>query len=585
MSLQNLSPTDKTAARFAMAALTSMDARHPDPIHSAIDLMSPRILGGGTSETDTGATVALHGLDLLAPLIALGDLPTDSPSRQIAVAKLIRSLTANPAAFPQNITSTLQSLRPPQRWTIDIGEIRRLKLSIQASSRTPGESDDPTPKTTGSAPAQESLAGAPTSQAPAAITPSSDDLSRPPPPLFRVADVNLARLAGTDAMFNTATKGTFPSASALFHRLEEATLAAHALYQARGLAAPPAIPATTASPSNQRLTWRRVSTRLAERFSPGNITQGAVPGLDLRKFLTTPLDLWLPSHPVDTIPGMNSDYRFDALVLAQLIGAITQDFNAMLVGPSGCGKTTVIEQAAARLGRPYVRIPVDGEMRRREILGGWLQKTNSTGSYTDWQDGLLTTAFQAPTLVCLDEIDRSDPDLIYAIHQALERTSFQIVDRPGTIIERHAGCRLFGTANTRGAGDAQGLYSIKTPMSEASRNRFTYFIDTKYLSPQEEGILLHARCPHLTPHIATLICLTAADLRQSLQTEAIRTCCSTRQVLDIGQDIAFWSKVSNASETALARASFGRIMQSRAVDEADEMAIAGLLDARLGAQQ
>ena len=221
-------------------------------------------------------------------------------------------------------------------------------------------------------------------------------------------------------------------------------------------------------------------------------------------------------------------------------------------------------------------------MRRRDILGGWLQVQGDTGSYTAWMDGALTIAYGMPSMIVLDEFDRADPDLIYAAHEALERRSIRIVEQPGRLVHMHPGCAIMANANTRGGGDPTGMYALKTQTSEASRNRFTYYISADYLSAKAESGLLLATHPKLEKGVCDQICEMAADLRSSLRSEIIRTACSTRQVLDIGGDILARQSFDDAQPAQRIRKAFDRIMTERATDPADEAAISGLLATRLG---
>uniref|UniRef100_UPI0013DA2A4C AAA family ATPase n=1 Tax=Streptococcus pneumoniae TaxID=1313 RepID=UPI0013DA2A4C len=79
-------------------------------------------------------------------------------------------------------------------------------------------------------------------------------------------------------------------------------------------------------------------------------------------------------------PLANPLYRFNADLLSTLVYAIEQRENLSLVGPPGCGKTTILQEMAARTGRPFFRIPIDGELRRREMVGGFKQIATEKGS-------------------------------------------------------------------------------------------------------------------------------------------------------------------------------------------------------------
>jgi cobaltochelatase CobS len=318
-------------------------------------------------------------------------------------------------------------------------------------------------------------------------------------------------------------------------------------------------------------------------FPASTIVDIPAGGFNLQRFLDTTIDIWTPNTFIPGIPPKNPGYLFDCRTLVTALSAIRYRKNSLLSGPTGCGKSTVIQQIAARLKRPYYRIPIDGEMRRREILGGWLQEATPTGSKTVWHDGMLTTAYQMPSIILLDEFDHADVDLVVSAHEALERQSLKLVEQPHRDIRMHPGCSITATANTRGAGDPIGIYGVKNRMSEASRNRFTYFISCNYLSISSEAKLLNAQNPNLALSTCEMIAEVASDIRAATIAGNIQTACSTRQTLDIAEDIAIQTEFDTSPVDQLLRKAFNTIMVSRAGDNYEEAAIIGILNAKLGA--
>ena len=396
-------------------------------------------------------------------------------------------------------------------------------------------------------------------------------------PAFDASSVNLKMLTGVNAMINQATGGRIPTAQALFSRLERAerSSALQRAAAARSCAA-------EARPGERSpgISWAEEAVALGRLFPASIIRPSPGSTFDVESFLATPVTTWRPSGPAEGIPGIDPNHRFYAEELATIITAIRRRKNFILVGPTGCGKTTGLEQVAARLGRPFFRIPIDGEMRRRDIIGHLTQRASENGSYTQWKDGLLTRAFGMPSLIALDEFDRADPDLVYSAHEALERKSMRIIEEDNRVIPMHPGASIGATANTKGGGDPLGLYSSKTTLSEASRNRFTYWIDVGYLAPADEADLIVSAFPRIHRGTAMQVANVAEELRRQLAREEIRTACSTRQVLDIAEDIIERSSYDKSEQFALAKQAATRVLTKRACDEADEAKIRGIIDGR-----
>ena len=419
---------------------------------------------------------------------------------------------------------------------------------------------------------------------------------------FKASTVNYRRLAGADFMIDNATGGCFKTAKALFERLEAAEEAERDHHeQIRAGMRAPADSATdqiggappnrtdlrclaeetTSKPTTgaQAASWVRVKRTIGSMFEKTCLYTDKTSNINADAFLRQEMDTW-SQEGFDGAPDVNPSYRFDVDVLATVLTSLRVGRNLMLTGPTGCGKTTLAEQVAARLNLPYVRIPVDGELRRREMIGGWLQAAGPAGSYTAWQDGILTKAYGMPSIVMLDEIDHADSDMLYACHEALERKTMQIIEQPERRIRMHPGCAIFGSANTRGTGDVSGQYAVKEPMSEATRNRFTYFIPCTYLPEAQEQIIVNRTFPNLPAGASKKICAAASDLRKSLLEGHIRTACSTRQVLDVACDILERASFDTSPVDARIKGSIGRVMVSRAADEADEAVMAALVNAR-----
>lgn len=290
---------------------------------------------------------------------------------------------------------------------------------------------------------------------------------------------------------------------------------------------------------------------------------------------------WTRPHP--KVPAVDPNYNFMAKDLYEILWCVENGKNAVLVGPPGCGKTVATEQLAARLGRPYFRVPLDGEMRKREILGGFKQVFEDGVSVTKWFDGLVIEALKWPSILDMDEIDRGDPDLQYVAHQVYEGKGVTILEDEGRHVPPNKRFALIGTANTKGRAEGMNLYSLSAEMSEATRDRFPMWIEWDYMPADVETARLLQIVTGLNEDTAKKIVQIAGGLRASLVEGKIRTATSFRQVLTCGQYAAFLQKALGDPVAARVRA-VEKVIVSRGSDEGEVAAMAELAKTALGAE-
>lgn len=284
-----------------------------------------------------------------------------------------------------------------------------------------------------------------------------------------------------------------------------------------------------------------------------------------KDLLTLPLTTYTFLQPHQAVPGVNSNYRFDADLLRTLVYAMETPENACLVGPPGCGKTTILKELAARTGRPFYRIPIDGELRRREMIGGFKQVATARGSQTAWFNGILLDAMQLPSIIDFDEIDRADPDLLYACHTALEREPIVLLEDGHRKIHVHKEAVMMATANTKGRVDANALYAMTSEMSEATRDRLPFWIDVDYMEERHEVSLLMSVVPKMTKPAAEAIAKAAKHLRDAFKNGSIRTTVSSRQTIKVANYYAFLK--AHAGASAPMKKAFDKIIYGRGSDD------------------
>ncbi|MBD2745796.1 AAA family ATPase [Microvirga sp. BT688] len=324
-------------------------------------------------------------------------------------------------------------------------------------------------------------------------------------------------LSTGDRLIDRATSGKFKTLVSLFDKLLEADRAA---------IAKPALVASnhSVSATGQYPEGHSRQVKAADLFVDALRHPTDADKLD---FPVTLFE-WTGRH--SRVPVVDPTYRFNVDDLRHILWAMENGYNSVLTGPPGSGKTTCTREIAARLRRPWYRIPMHGEMGKRDMLGGFKQISTHQGSETRWFDGMLTQAIGQPAVIDLDEIDRADPDLQYIAHQVYEGEGITILEDEGRFVPPHRNVALMATANTKGRADALNRYQMINEMAEATRDRFQVWVDFDYQSPDDEAQILFDRGVIQTQTGADRIIKVANLIRAAYKKGEISTTCSFRQL-------------------------------------------------------
>ena len=208
-------------------------------------------------------------------------------------------------------------------------------------------------------------------------------------------------------------------------------------------------------------------------------------------------DLKVPSFSEreDHVPEVDPAYRFNADVTLAILAGFTNDRRVMIQGLHGTGKSTHIEQVAALLNWPCVRINLDGHVSRLELVGRDAIVLRDGKQVTEFQEGIVPWALQRPVALVFDEYDAGRPDVMFVIQRILERDGkFTLLDQ-NTVIHPHPYFRLFATSNTVGLGNLNGLYHGTQLLNHAQVDRWNIVATLNYLSHDEEMAIIQGRVP------------------------------------------------------------------------------------------
>ena len=195
------------------------------------------------------------------------------------------------------------------------------------------------------------------------------------------------------------------------------------------------------------------------------------------------------------VPEIDAVYRFNPDVTLAILAGFTRDRRVMVQGLHGTGKSTHIEQVAARLNWPCVRVNLDGHISRLDLVGRDAVVLRDGQQVTEFQEGIVPWALQRPVALVFDEYDAGRPDVMFVIQRILEQGGhFTLLDQ-NKVIRPHPCFRLFATSNTVGLGNLNGLYHGAQRLNHAQIDRWNIVAALNYLPAQEEIAIVMARVP------------------------------------------------------------------------------------------
>ena len=199
----------------------------------------------------------------------------------------------------------------------------------------------------------------------------------------------------------------------------------------------------------------------------------------------------------DHVPERDDAYRFNPDVTLAILAGFTRNRRVMVQGLHGTGKSTHIEQVAARLNWPCVRVNLDGHISRLDLVGKDTIVVRDDKQVTEFQEGIVPWALQRPVALIFDEYDAGRPDVMFVIQRILERDGkFTLLDQ-NRVIHPHPYFRLFTTSNTIGLGNLNGMYHGTQMLNHAQIDRWNIVATLNYLPRDEEVAIVQARVPAL----------------------------------------------------------------------------------------
>ncbi len=261
------------------------------------------------------------------------------------------------------------------------------------------------------------------------------------------------------------------------------------------------------------------------------------------------------SHATEHVPQVDDAYRFDHETTMAILAGFAYNRRVMIQGYHGTGKSTHIEQVAARLNWPMVRVNLDSHVSRIDLVGKDAIVLKEGKQVTEYREGILPWALQHPCAIVFDEYDAGRPDVMFVIQRVLEVEGKLTLLDQNKVIRPHPAFRLFATANTVGLGDTTGLYHGTQQINQGQMDRWSIVATLNYLPHEAETKIVLAKVPSYDSEegrrkVAAMVRL--ADLtRAGFMAGDISTVMSPRTVITwaqnaeiFGGDIGFAFRVT-----------------------------------------
>ena len=254
----------------------------------------------------------------------------------------------------------------------------------------------------------------------------------------------------------------------------------------------------------------------------------------------------------DRVPEIDSTYKFDPDTTMAILAGFGYNRRVMVQGYHGTGKSTHIEQVAARLNWPAVRVNLDSHISRIDLIGKDAIKLKDGVQVTEFHEGILPWALRNPVAIVFDEYDAGRADVMFVIQRVLEADGKLTLMDQNEIITPNPNFRLFATANTVGLGDTTGLYHGTQQINQAQMDRWSITTILNYLPAEQECKVVLAKAPHLqNPEgeklVAQMVSL-AGLTRNAFRNGDLATVMSPRTVITWTQNITFFKDVGLAFE-------------------------------------
>jgi cobaltochelatase CobS len=214
-----------------------------------------------------------------------------------------------------------------------------------------------------------------------------------------------------------------------------------------------------------------------------------------RELFELDIDMEVPAFSVRTehVPDLDTSYKFDRETTLAILAGFSYNRRVMIQGYHGTGKSTHVEQVAARLNWPCIRVNLDSHISRIDLIGKDAIVLKDGKQITEFREGILPWALQHACALVFDEYDAGRPDVMFVIQRVLEVEGKLTLLDQNRVIRPHPSFRLFSTANTVGLGDTTGLYHGTQQINQGQMDRWNIVATLNYLPHATETAIVLAK--------------------------------------------------------------------------------------------
>ena len=256
------------------------------------------------------------------------------------------------------------------------------------------------------------------------------------------------------------------------------------------------------------------------------------------------------SEASDYVPTLDPNYQFDHDTTIAILAGFSHNRRVMVQGYHGTGKSTHIEQVAARLNWPCIRVNLDSHISRIDLIGKDAIVLRDGKQVTEFREGILPWALQNPVALVFDEYDAGRADVMFVIQRVLEVDGKLTLLDSNKVIHPNPHFRLFATANTVGLGDTTGLYHGTQQINQGQMDRWSIVSTLNYLPHEDEVGIVTAKVPQYadkngTEQVAAMVRM--ADLtRKGFMAGDLSTVMSPRTVITWAENAAIFGDMTLA---------------------------------------
>lgn len=252
------------------------------------------------------------------------------------------------------------------------------------------------------------------------------------------------------------------------------------------------------------------------------------------------------SAKTEYVPALDETYRFDPQTTMAILAGFQHNRRVMVQGYHGTGKSTHIEQVAARLNWPLIRVNLDSHVSRIDLVGKDAIVLKDGQQVTEFREGILPWALQRPVAIVFDEYDAGRPDVMFVIQRILEASGRLTLLDQNRVIAPNPYFRLFATTNTVGLGDTTGLYHGTQQLNQGQMDRWSIVTTLNYLEHEAEVEIVGAKLPDFDQEVLSKMVRLADMTRNAFMAGDLSTVMSPRTVITWAENASIFGDVGQA---------------------------------------